>query len=254
MHGRATPEAGTPATAAEASMPDPGRSTSRSTAPRTPSWTVTQPTIRCRHTTPREKFEPNAKTQRTCLQQSGGNSGSSTATEATEARQTVETLLEFLTDPRAVYRRVAGADRRPLSPLRVSSLYLDRDHHGIRTTHAEPGAVAAPLIATIRPRNASGGDLPEQITAIENGFHKPMGSATKPDVREGGLEPPRPKTQEPKSCASASSATRADEPPYRTSGRRSFKAAGERPGTSVSHTCALPYAGVDDSRRQPRRR
>jgi site-specific DNA recombinase len=112
-----------------------------------------------------------------------------TATEATETRQTVETLLEFLTDPRAFYRRVADADRRTLNRICFTSLYLDRDQHGITTTGTEYAATAAPLINRPRPAYANGGDLQEKTTANENGFHKTMGSEMKSYVHEGDLNP-----------------------------------------------------------------
>src|SRR5690606_31630869 len=69
--------------------------------------------------------------------------------DATEARQTVETLLEFLADPKAVYRRVADADRRTLNRICFTSPYLDRDQHGIQTTGTEYATADQPAQARI---------------------------------------------------------------------------------------------------------
>ena len=51
-------------------------------------------------------------------------------------------------------------------------------------------------------------------------------------VREGGLEPPRPKAQEPKSCASANSATRA---PSKRNASTSAIASAPRPATATAN-------------------
>ncbi len=113
------------------------------------------------------------------------------ATEATEARQTVETLLEFLASPRTVYRAASDADRKVLNQICFKVLYLDRDQHGIQTARTEAGA-AEPLLDHVRSRRTKNGAAPKSNAVPENGFHKPTGSNMKPNVREGGLEPPRP--------------------------------------------------------------
>ena len=163
------------------------------------------------------------------------------ASEATEARQTTETLLDFLADPRSVYRSACDADRKLLNQICFTALYLERDQHGIKTARAEHAATAAPLLKQIRSQRTRNGAAPEDNTVHENGFHKPMGSDKEPCVHEGGLEPPRPRAQEPKSCASASSATRA------RSGRAAAPGSLARcstlprkAATSVSHACSVP--------------
>jgi DNA invertase Pin-like site-specific DNA recombinase len=114
------------------------------------------------------------------------------AAELTQARQTVETLLAFLADPKTVYRDACDADRKLLNQICFNALYLDRDAHGLTIDRTDLGTTAAPLVNQVRSRRARNGAVPEDNAASENGFHKPQGSETEPNVREGGLEPPRP--------------------------------------------------------------
>ena len=113
-------------------------------------------------------------------------------TETTEARQTIETLLDFLADPRSVYRSARDADRKLLNQICFTALYLDRGQHGLQTTRAEHAATAAPLLKQIESQRTRNGVVPEDNAAHENGSHKPMGSDKEPFVREVGVEPTRP--------------------------------------------------------------
>jgi site-specific DNA recombinase len=114
------------------------------------------------------------------------------ATELLQTREMIETLLEFLADPKAVYRRVADADRKVLNQICFAGLYLDRGAHGPRIERSERGAVVEPLLKLARPRKASSGAVPENDAATENGFHKTQGSNREPYVREVGVEPTHP--------------------------------------------------------------
>ena len=109
-------------------------------------------------------------------------------TETTEARQTIETLLELLADPRSVYRSARDADRKLLNQICFAALYLTRDQHGIETARSEHPATAAPLLERIKFRRTRNGAVPEDNAAHENGFHKPMGSDHPPCAR-GDLNP-----------------------------------------------------------------
>ena len=131
------------------------------------------------------------------------------ADQLATAQDTIDLLLRLLTEPKRIYAEATDDERQTLNRICFGKLYLDKGQFGPTVLGVEHGETAGPVIRFTRDhRETSGAALAGH--AIGNDFQYDRGQDTERYVHEGGLEPPRPRAQEPKSCASASSATRAN--------------------------------------------
>ncbi len=147
-----------------------------------------------------------------------------------DGHEVLSTVLRLLEDPQALYRRSGVRARKVLNTAIFTKLYLDVESEPVVTTDDlnEPftatvtayrawnppsvteGVRAAHMIVQVAPARQSGvstwddaalDDLSDSgllITALVG-----VGSSKAVVVREGGLEPPRPRAADPKSAASA---------------------------------------------------
>ncbi len=108
-----------------------------------------------------------------------------------QAGETVELLLQLMSDPKRFYRDAADDIRRMLNRICFNKLFLDRGDHGPTVKRTEHAETAGPLVRWVCDRRDTNGATPTG-NATENYVQKHPGSDKEPFVREGGLEPPRP--------------------------------------------------------------
>ena len=167
-----------------------------------------------------------------------------------EMDRLITLVLDIVEDLAHSYQVAPSHVRRMLNQLIFERLDVFFDH-GEMESSVEPRfteafaflgqreiRVAANEFALQRKEPAVSDRLFADVVHSPNALSSAYGSSKSLMVREGGLEPPRPRTLEPKSSASADSATRAQRPraPSQLSARRWF----ERPPEAGCRPAPVP--------------
>lgn len=131
------------------------------------------------------------------------------------ARANMDAYLFLASDPHAMYLRANNATRRLANQTFFTKIFITEnprrpghDRHTVTTTLGQPFAAIHDHAVALDARPTDPTRPPtRKKKAGESKVEAGQGLNQTSKVRQAGLEPARPRAQEPKSCASANSAT-----------------------------------------------